>query len=694
MNGSHSNRLGAETSPYLLQHARNPVDWYPWGEEALSRARGEDKPILLSVGYSACHWCHVMERECFEDEGIARLMNEHFICIKVDREERPDIDHVYMQAVQAMTGGGGWPLTVFLTPEGEPFYGGTYFPPEDRHGLPGFPRLLVALAEAYRDRRSQVAAVAQDLVSRLGQGPVEAGPQPLTQDILAEAFQGLEAGFDGRDGGFGPGPKFPQVPVLEFLLQHHQRTGAARPLQMVELTLDRMAAGGIYDHIGGGFHRYATDGRWLVPHFEKMLYDNALLARLYLHAWQVTGKAAYRRIVGETLDYVLREMTGPDGGFYSSQDADMGGEEGRYYLWTPGEIAGLLGAEDGAIVSRYFGIGSGEGIDGRYVLHVPPDAAEPAAQTGSRPADVAASVATDAAAVVSRSRMRMLEARAKRPAPGRDEKILASWNGLMLQALAEASGAFGRPDYLEAAVTGAGFLVRQMMEGSRLAHSHKGAPKSPGYLDDYASVALGLLGLHEITLDQAWLEKAFDLTETMVARFGDADHKGVLYDTGPDHETLFARPRDTADSVKPCGGSSAAEVLLRVSAMTGEAEGEAAAAAMLGLVRDQMLAHPMASGHWLCALDLHLSGPEEIVVVGRREDPKTEALMAAIHGQYLPHKALVGWPPGGPVSPRIRDLARDRGSMDGLPAAYVCRGRRCHPPTTDAEELRRLLLRH
>ena len=713
MTAARPNRLAGETSPYLLQHAHNPVDWYPWGREALALARAGDRPILLSVGYSSCHWCHVMARECFEDEAIAGLMNQHFICIKVDREERPDIDHLYMEAVQAMTGGGGWPLTVFLTPEGQPFYGGTYFPPEDRHGLPGFPRLLAALSEAYRDRRSQVAAVAQDLVSRLKQEP-DAGPEAeaLTQSVLDQAFRGVEAAFDEREGGFGPGPKFPQAPLLEFLLLCHRRTGLARPLQMLELTLQRMAAGGIYDQIGGGFHRYATDGRWLVPHFEKMLYDNALLARLYHHSWLVTGRAVYRRVSQETLDYVLREMTLPGGGFCSSQDADVNGEEGRYYLWTPGEIAGLLGAGDGRMVSRYFGVGSAAAIDGRSVLHVPPGAA---AEAGSSPADVAASVtadvATDAAEVVARSRARMLEERSRRPAPARDDKVLASWNGLMLQALAEAAGAFGRPDYGEAAAASARFLVRHMMPDGRLAHSRKSpeapgqlegsiapgvpgyleASRVPGYLEDYAAVARGLVALHEITLDSGWLEKAFALTEAVLARFVSADRPGLWYDTGPDHDPLFARPRNTVDSATPCGGSSAAEMLLRASRLTGDTSQERAAAAMMLMVRDQMLSHPMASGHWLCALDLHLASPEEIVVVGRRDDPGTEALLAAVHGQYLPHRALLGWAPGTPVPPRLRDLTRGRGITDGVPTAYLCRGHQCHPPTSDAGELRRLL---
>ncbi len=691
MSGGHRNRLAQESSPYLLQHAHNPVDWYPWGEEALSRARTEDRPILLSVGYSACHWCHVMERECFENEGIARLMNQHFICIKVDREERPDIDHLYMEAVQAMTGGGGWPLTVFLTPGGEPFYGGTYFPPEDRHGLPAFPHVLAAVAEAYRDRRPQVAAVAQELASRLSRGPEAPAPEPLTGEVLAVAFQGLEAGFDEQDGGFGPGPKFSQAPVLEFLLQYHHRTGAARPLQMAELTLDRMAAGGIYDHIGGGFHRYATDRRWLVPHFEKMLYDNAQLARLYLHAWLVTGKAAYRRIVQETLDYVLREMTGPAGEFYSSQDADIAGEEGRYYLWTAGEITAVLGEDDGQVVSRYFGVGTGAMIDGRSVLHVPLDVETQVAGAGLRPAD--------AGAIVDRCRARMLEERSRRPAPARDDKVLASWNGLMLQALSEAAGAFGRPDYREAALASGGFLVREMMADGRLARSRRppGTPgyleasRIPGYLEDYAAVALGLLSLHEITLDQGWLETVFSLTDGLAARFGDADRPGRLFDTEPAHGTLFARPADTADSVKPCGASSAAEVLLRLSRMTGEESQERAAAAMLGLAHGQMLDHPLASGHWLCTLGLYLSDPEEIVVVGRPEDPGTGPLLAAVHGQYLPHKVLVGWAPGEAISHRIDALARDRARAGGLPTAYVCRGRRCHAPATGAEDLLRAL---
>ena len=685
MSEAHINRLARESSPYLLQHAHNPVDWYPWSDEALERARREDRPILLSVGYSACHWCHVMERECFENDDIASLMNEHFVCIKVDREERPDIDHVYMEAAQAMTGGGGWPLTVFLTPSGEPFYGGSYFPPEDRHGLPAFPRVLMAVSETYGARRSQVAGVAQDLVSRLKQSPnVESRPELLTADVLTGAYRVLEGSFDDDDGGFGPGPKFPQAPVLEFLLQYHHRTGEARALRMVELTLDKMAAGGIYDHIGGGFHRYATDGRWMIPHFEKMLYDNALLSRLYLHAYQVTRKVGYKRVAEETLDYVLREMTAPAGGFYSSQDADVDGEEGQYYLWTPDEIIGLLGEEDGRLVSRYFGIGSEGNFEGGSVLHIPKDLAGLAAETGVRPADIEA--------VMARSKAKLLEARGRRPKPKRDDKILTSWNGLMLQALAEASSVFGRDDYLAAATANASFLVSELMKAEVLMHSYKDAVSGiPGYLDDYAFVIRGLLCLHEATLEQRWLQMAFDLADAMVRRFGDEENPGVFYDTGPDHSILIARPRDASDSVKPCGGSGAAEVLLRLSRITGDGSYEKLAAAMLGMVRDQMSAHPLASGSWLCALDLHLSDPEEVVVVGRRGDPNMATLLTTIHGQYLPKKVLVGFQPDDPVIPLAAMLTKERKMVQGHPTVYLCRQRTCHPPTTDPDQLLRLL---
>jgi len=450
------------------------------------------------------------------------------------------------------------------------------------------------------------------------------------------------------------------------------------------LTLDKMAAGGIYDHIGGGFHRYATDGQWMTPHFEKMLYDNALLSRLYVHAYQVTGKAHYRRIAEETLDYVLREMTTPAGGFYSSQDADVDGEEGRYYLWTRDEIVGVLGEEDGRLVGRYFDIGIEVDIEGRSILHIPKGLAVLAAETGISPADIET--------VVAHSRSKLREAREKRPRPPRDEKMLTSWNGLMLQALAEASGVFGRDDYLAAATANASFLVSELMKAGVLMHSYKdGVSGIPGYLDDYASTIRGLLCLHEATLEQRWLRVAFDLADGMVRRFADKENQGVLFDTGPDHSILFARPRDTADSVKPCGGSGAAEVLLRISRITGDGSYEKLAAAMLGLIQDQMLAHPLASGNWLCVLDFHMSDPEEVVVVGRRGDPNTEALLTTIHSRYLPKKVLVGFQPDDPVIPPAATLEKGHKAVEGRPTVYLCRQHTCHPPVTDPDQLRRLL---
>ena len=458
------NRLIDETSPYLLQHAHNPVDWYPWGEEALGRAKAEDRPILLSVGYSACHWCHVMERESFEDPRIADLMNAEFVCIKVDREERPDVDSIYMGAVQAMTGRGGWPMTVFLTPEGKPFYGGTYFPPEDRHGIPGFPRVLASIANAYRQERGEVVLATERLLQQMrAMATAGRGVEPLTADVLAEAFAGISKDFDPKYGGIGLQPKFPQPMTYEFLLRYHLRTGDVRALEMVGTTLDRMAMGGIYDQIGGGFHRYSTDTYWLVPHFEKMLYDNALLVRLYLHAYQITRKPLYRRVVEETLDYVLREMTDPAGGFYSAQDADSEGEEGKFFVWRPEEIAEVLGEEDGALVSRYYGVTTVGNFEGRSILNVAPEAADDMERAGI------AGERLDA--LLRRARAGLMEARSRRVPPERDDKVLTSWNGLMLAAFAEAAAVLDRDDYGRVAEKAASFLSESLRSG-RQAASH------------------------------------------------------------------------------------------------------------------------------------------------------------------------------------------------------------------------------
>lgn len=675
-----ANRLIEETSPYLLQHAYNPVDWHSWGAEALRRAKEEDKPILLSIGYSACHWCHVMEGESFEDEEIARIMNEHFISIKVDREERPDLDAIYMQAVQAITGRGGWPLTVFLTPEGEPFYGGTYFPPEDRHGLPGFPRVLLAMAEAYRTRRQEVVSSGQQLAARLRQaaqpGP---GTEPLTVDILDQAYRALASQFDAQDGGFGLAPKFPQPMAHEFLLRYWHRAGERDALSMVELTLEKMALAGMYDQLGGGFHRYSTDAQWLVPHFEKMLYDNALLNRLYIHAYQATDRPIYRRIAEETLDYVLREMTASSGGFYSAQDADSEGVEGKFYVWSRQEIISALGAEDGELFSQYYGVTQEGNFEGRNILHVPQEAAALAQQIG-------VSVETLRSAV-ERGKARLLADRERRPRPGRDEKVLTAWNGLMLRSFAEAASVLGRPDYRQAAVANASFLLEAVVDdGGRLLRAYKdGQAKLKGYLEDYAFLIDGLLALHEATFDGRWLDEAVSLARAMIALFWE-EGQGVFYDTGRDHEALVIRPRDVFDNATPSGSAMAADVLLRLSVISGEAEYSRLSTRALRSMREPMAVTPSGFAQWLAALDFYLSTPKEVAVLGSREDGATEALLAVIYGRYLPNKVLVGCDPGDRHVQGV-PLLEGRSMVGGRPTAYVCERYTCQQPVTTPDEL-------
>ena len=550
----YTNRLDGESSPYLRQHAHNPVDWYPWGEAALERARTADRPILLSVGYSACHWCHVMERESFENEAIAQLMNERFISIKVDREERPDLDAVYMEAVQMLTGSGGWPMTVFLTPEGKPFYGGTYFPPEDRQGMPGFPRLLTSIAEAYSTNRGEIDRVTQQLTTQMSQSnQVSQGTSILTVDILHQAYSSLATNFDYQNGGFGNAPKFPQPMTPEFLLRYYHHGYNPRALELVELTLEKMAYGGIYDQIGGGFHRYSTDAYWLVPHFEKMLYDNALLARLYLHTYLITGRALYRRVVEETLDYVLREMTDSSGGFYSAQDADSEGVEGKFFVWSPDEINSVMGDADGEVFAGYYGVTAGGNFEGKNILNIRQDPEEFAETKGL--------TADQLGDIINRGSKALLEVREQRIHPMRDDKVLASWNGLMLRSFAEAAAALGRPDYLAVAIKNAEFLARSMKSDGRLLRTYRdGQAKLLGYLEDYSFVIDGLLALYEATFDLRWLDEAVTLADSMIELFWD-EGIGGFYDTGSDHETLVVRPRDVFDNAQPCGGSVASDVL-------------------------------------------------------------------------------------------------------------------------------------
>ena len=672
------NRLIDETSPYLLQHAHNPVDWYPWGEEALERAEREDKPILLSVGYSACHWCHVMERESFEDAEIAALMNDNFVCIKVDREERPDIDSIYMTAVQALTGQGGWPMTVFLTPDGKPFYGGTYFPPEDRGGLPAFPRLVEALAAAYKARRGDVTRTTSQLVQRMRQlSAGMAGIEPLTVDVLQSAKRAVAGQFDGRHGGVGLQPKFPQPMTYEFLLRHHARTQDPESLEMVELTLTRMAEGGIFDQIGGGFHRYSTDTYWLVPHFEKMLYDNALLARLYLHAYQVTGDPLYRRIVEETLDYMAREMTDANGGFYSAQDADSEGVEGKFFVWRPEEIIDRLGKTEGDLFNSYYGVTRKGNFEGQSILHV--------AKGG---AAIRGMSDEEFEKTLRRWKMILLAARNERVAPGLDDKVLTSWNGLAMRAFAEAGGALGRPDYVEKANINAKFILDSLVRDGRLLRTYRnGEAKLNGYLEDYAFLIDGLLALHEATLDGRWLDESISLGEAMVDLFWE-ESEGRFYDTGRDHEELVLRPRDYTDNATPCGSSMAADVLLRLAVVTGDSEHQRRAVTSLRSVRELMSRFPTGAGHWLGALDFYLSTPKEIAIVGGAGDAETNALLSEVSRRYLPNRVLVGSAGNGTAEARSGvPLLEDRDRVDGKPTAYVCENYACSLPVTEPAEL-------
>ena len=675
-----ANRLIHETSPYLLQHAHNPVDWYPWGEEALEKAKQEDKPILLSIGYSACHWCHVMERESFENVDIARTMNESFVSIKVDREERPDLDSIYMQAVQALTGQGGWPMTVFLTPQGEPFYGGTYFPPEDRGGMPGFHGVLKAMDEAYRTRRGDVGKATSELVNRLQQtSRIKSNTDLLTRDVLNEAFLHLAAGFDEQNGGFGDAPKFPQPMIYDFLLRYQHSTNNEKALQMLNLSLEKIALGGMYDQLGGGFHRYSTDSYWLVPHFEKMLYDNALLSRLYLHAFQATGHDLYLRIVQETLDYVLREMTDEEGGFYSSQDADSEGEEGKFFVWTPKEVEEALGEEDAHIFNAYYDVTSVGNFEGKNILNVPRDA-----ETVTDELDVTPEHLEE---VLQRGKKALLEVRERRVPPARDDKILTAWNGLMLRSFAEAAAVLQREDYRNAAIANATFITRDLQKEGRLLRTYRdGQAKLKGYLEDYSFLADGLMAVYELTFDQRWLDEARRLVDDMVDLFWEEDEE-VFYDTGKDHEALLVRPRELFDNAIPSGSSVAAEVLLRMALLTGEEEYRRKATATLHSMGPLLSQYASGMGRWLAALDFYLHQPKEVAIVGSLESRETKALLEVVHNLYLPNKVVVGMEEDDPMGSNPLPLLRFRTKVQGAPTAYVCENYVCQLPVTDPEDL-------
>jgi uncharacterized protein len=678
-----ANRLADETSPYLLQHRDNPVDWYPWGAEAMERARAEDRPILLSVGYSACHWCHVMAHESFEDAATAALMNELYVNVKVDREERPDVDSVYMTAVQQMTQHGGWPMTVFLTPDGAPFYGGTYFPPEPRHGMPSFREVLSAVHQAYRERRDDVERSAAELRDVLQRGSL-AKPVPGTLDtvLLDRAFRALAGRYDARNGGFGGAPKFPQPMLLDFVLRHWRRTGDAQALRMVEQTLRRMAAGGMYDHLGGGFARYSVDARWLVPHFEKMLYDNALLARAYLHGWLATGHEPYRRVVEETLGYVLREMTSPEGAFYSAQDADSEGVEGKFYVWTVAEVDALLGAEEGPLFRRYYDVTEAGNWEGHSILHAErpiADVAREAGVTEERLHDV-----------VQRGRDVLYSARSKRVWPGRDDKVLTAWNAMMVQTLAEAGRATGRAEWISAAGRAADFLLAELRRDGRLLRTWKdGRAKIGAFLEDHALLADALVALYEATWEPRWLDEARLLADAMLERFWD-EEEGAFYDTAADAEALVVRPRDLFDNATPSGNSVAVGVLLKLGRMLGEPRYATVGRRVLESLAEVMGRVPMGFGHLLCALDFELATPQEVAFVGAPGDPATDALTRVAARAYLPNTVLVLGRGAGGESPAI-PLLEGRGLVDGRPAAYVCERYACRRPVTEPDELAREL---
>ncbi len=692
---AHTNRLINETSPYLLQHAHNPVDWYPWGPDALEKARREDKPILISIGYAACHWCHVMEHESFEDAATAAVMNEYFVNIKVDREERPDLDSIYMSAVQAMTGQGGWPLNVFLLPDGTPFYGGTYFPPDTkaaRYRMPSFKQVLLNIAEAYRNRRDELVKSGGELLDhlqRLSTATHNAEPAAFSTDLLAAAFATLRRNFDPQHGGFGDAPKFPQPMTLEFLLRYAVRFDHSEARQMLEKTLAKMALGGIYDQLGGGFHRYSVDDHWLVPHFEKMLYDNALLARLYVETFQVTGDPFYRRIAEETLDYLTREMLHPDGGFYSTQDADSethpGGhkEEGAFFVWTPDEVRELLG-EDAALFCTVFDVSRQGNFEGKNILNLPRPLADIARVTGASVERLGE--------VIQRGRAMLWAAREKRPKPARDEKVLTAWNGMALHAFASAAAAFGRNDYHGIARRNAEFLLRELRrpDGRVLRSWKDGRATLPGYLEDYALLADGLLTLYTVDGDPRWLRETLAIADDLLALFWD-DALGGFYDTATDHEALVTRPRDVGDNATPSGNSVAVELLLRLAAFTGNSLYRERAEQVLGSLTTILTRFPQGFGRLLCAADLALARMKELALVGDPARSDTQELRAVALRPYRPYLVVAHMSPGDTLAPTLTPLLHDRGLIEGKATAYVCEGFTCRLPVTEADDLRQQL---
>jgi uncharacterized protein len=674
---SSMNRLAHETSPYLLQHANNPVDWYPWCQEAIERARREDKPIFLSIGYSACHWCHVMEHESFENESIAQRLNEGFVCIKVDREERPDLDQIYMTAVQAMTGRGGWPMSVFLTAELKPFYGGTYWPPTGRMGMPGFDQVIAAVLDAWQHRREQVNAQASELAADIDRaGRMSLPPGALSSKPLMAAVAALERMFDHQLGGFGGAPKFPHPMDLRLLLRQWRREPREELLKIVTFTLDRMAAGGMYDQLGGGFHRYSVDERWLVPHFEKMLYDNALLSAAYVEAFQATGRPEYERIARETFDYVLREMTSPDGGFYSTLDADSEGEEGKFYVWTPGEIESVLGAERAKTFCRIYDVSDEGNFEGHNILNLPKTLDQCAKILNRDAGELAAELADD--------RSKLLAVRAKRVWPGLDDKVLVSWNGLMIESLAYAAAALDQPHYLTAARSAADFLLNKLRRpDGRMLHSWRvGQARFDAYLDDYTCLGNSLVTLYESSLEERWIDSAVELADIVLAQFEDGEAGGFFF-TATDHERLISRQKDVQDSSVPSGNSMAALMLLRLGKLCGRTDYFDAAERTLKAYITLLEKHPGAAGQMLIALDFYLGPTPELVLLGPAQFGDAAG---GLQQRYIPNKVFAGRPGVG-HSRWLDGAFEGKLAVDGQPVLYVCRKFTCQAPVVGQEAM-------
>jgi uncharacterized protein YyaL (SSP411 family) len=686
----HTNRLIHETSPYLRQHAHNPVDWYPWGPEALAQARQLDRPIFLSIGYSACHWCHVMEHESFEDPEIARLLNENFIPIKVDREERPDLDQIYMTAVQILTRQGGWPMSMFLTPDLKPFYGGTYYPPDDRYGRPGFKRVLLGLIDAWHNRRDQITESADQLTEHLqAAGQQEGAAGELSLDLIRRAPDMLGRAFDPTYGGFGSAPKFPHSMDLRLLLRAWRRFGDDNALHMVRVTLDHMAMGGIYDHLGGGFARYSTDARWLVPHFEKMLYDNALLVPVYLEAFQVNGESFYREIVEETLAYVQREMTSPEGPFYSTQDADSEGEEGKFYVWTAAEIEQVLGPDLAAPFCYVYGVTpEGNWEDGKNILN--------RSMTWEQSARLLHIGESELRQRMAEARRKLFEVRSRRVWPGRDEKVLTAWNGLMIAAFAQAAQVLESPAHAETAGRAADFILRRMRTADGLllrTYSAGAEPKLNAYLEDYSFLVDALVSLYEATFAPRWVEAALDLTQVMIGQFWDAAAGGFFF-TGRDHEQLIARNKVPEDNAVPSGNSMAATALLRLAKLTGRTDLFEKAQATLRTFQSLMASHPMAAGQMLTALDFYLGPVEEIAVIGDPAHADTQQVLRLLRGRFQPRQVLA-----------LRSTADEATRLDqlvplltgktaqGAVTTYICQDFTCQAPLVGVEALAAVLRR-